>query len=89
MTEPSPIGWHGWGQDDLTLSIAPSPDDARFVALIMSDGDLHEVMANFLSEHHAQDVMAFLDGAFRSTAQANKMLAEREVDPDGSEDREE
>lgn len=71
MTEPQ---WHGWGMDGSTLSIAPSPDNGRAIALIMSIDGEYEVMAEFLSEHHAEDTMAFLDGAFRSTAQANAML---------------
>ena len=75
MTTSEPA-WHGWGFNDLILSVAPSPEDGRAISLILSEDDNHMVMADFVSVAHAEEVMAFLDGAFRSTAQANEMLSE-------------
>lgn len=69
--------WHGWGFEDTTLSVAPSPDNARAVALILSRGGEHRVLGEFFSEWDAEDCMAFLDGAFRLTAEANVALVER------------
>lgn len=56
------------------LSIAPSPDNARAIALILSVDGAHEVVAEFFSEYGAADTMAFLDGAFATAAQANAAM---------------
>lgn len=75
--------WHGWGFENATLSVAPSPDNARAVALILSVGGEHRVLAEFFSEWDAEDCMAFLDGAFRMTAEANADLVARFTSPGG------
>ena len=73
--------WHGWGFGAATLSVAPSPDNARAVALILTtekDGQPeHRVLAEFFSEWDAEDCMTFLDGAFSLTADANVALIKR------------
>jgi hypothetical protein len=68
--------FHGWGFDDAILSVAPHPARPNRVALIMSLGDEHEVMAEFATDDHAQRTMDFLDGAFRMTSKANAHLIE-------------
>lgn len=73
MTTPAPE-WHGWGFEGTTLSVAPSPDNARAVALILSRDGEHRVLAEFFSDWDAADCMAFLDGAFSLTADANAGL---------------
>lgn len=73
MTTPAPE-WHGWGFEGTTLSIAPSPDNGRAVALILSENGEHRVLGEFFSDYDAADCMAFLDGAFRLTAEANTQL---------------
>lgn len=69
--------WHGWGMGNTTLSVAPSPDNARAVALILSTPEGHRVLAEFFSEWDADDCMTFLDGAFSLTAEANSVLVRR------------
>lgn len=76
MTAPAP-NWHGWGMGDAQLSIAPSPDNARAIALILSVGDAHEVVAEFFNEFAAADTMAFLDGAFATAAEANAAMVRK------------
>ena len=71
------VAWHGWGMGNAQLSIAPSPENARAIALILSLDGVHEVAAEFYDERLAADVLAFLDGAFRVTAQANAALVQR------------
>jgi hypothetical protein len=66
--------WHGWGFEGAVLSVAPSPDNARAIALILSQGGEHRVLGEFFSEWDAADAMAFLDGAFALTAEANQAL---------------
>lgn len=68
--------WHGWGFEGTTLSVAPSPDNARAVALILSQNGEHRVLGEFFSEWDAEDCMSFLDGAFRLTAEANTAMVE-------------
>lgn len=68
--------WHGWGMGETTMSVAPSPDNARAVALILTTSDGHRVLGEFFSEWDAADAMAFFDGAFKTTAQANATLVE-------------
>lgn len=75
--------WHGWGFGDTTLSVAPSPDNARAVALILSSNGEHRVLGEFFSEWDAEDLMDFLDGAFRLTAEANTALVARVVELGG------
>jgi hypothetical protein len=75
-TTPAPL-WHGWGLGGAQLSIAPSPDNARAIALILSLDGMHEVVAEFFSEAHAADTMAFLDGAFQTAAEANAVMVRR------------
>lgn len=76
MTTPSP-DFHGWGFEGAVLSVAPSPDNARAVALILSRDGEHEVLAEFFSDISAANCMAFLDGAFALTAEANAALLHR------------
>lgn len=76
MTTPAPQ-WHGWGMGNIQLSIAPSPDNARAIGLILSIDGAHEVVAEFFSEAHAADTMAFLDGAFQTAAEANAAMVRR------------
>jgi hypothetical protein len=76
MTAPAPQ-WHGWGMGTAQLSIAPSPDNARAIALILSLDGAHEVVAEFFSEAAAADTMAFLDASFQTAAQANAEMARR------------
>lgn len=81
--EAATPSWHGWGMEGVTLSVAPSPDNARAVALILSNSDGHRVLGEFFSEWDAQDCMNFLDAAFKVTADANTMLAQRIVELGG------
>lgn len=76
-TRAATPAWHGWGFGDVTLSVAPSPDNARAVALILTEKGEHRVLAEFFSEWDAEDCMAFLDGAFRLTGEANEGLMRR------------
>lgn len=71
--------WHGWGMGETTMSVAPSPDNARAVALILSTSDGHRVLGEFFSEWDAADAMAFFDAAFKVTAEANEILVQRVV----------
>ena len=59
------------------LSVAPSPDNARAIALILSIDGEHEVVAEFTCDAAAVDTMAFLDGAFSTAAQANAEMVRR------------
>lgn len=59
------------------LSIAPNPDNARAIALILSLDGAHEVVAEFFHPDAAADTMAFLDGAFQTAAEANAAMVRR------------
>lgn len=83
MARSATPSWHGWGYGDTTLSVAPSPDNARAVALILSNNGEHRVLAEFFSEWDADDCMTFLDSAFGLTAQANEALVQRVVELGG------
>lgn len=67
----------------MTLSIAPHPNDQRAVALLLTREGEHTVMAVFESSLHAEDVLDFLDGAFRVSAQANQALVQQLEARDG------
>lgn len=69
--------WHGWSLGSSQLSIAPSPDNARAIALILTVEDTHQVVAEFFNDYGAADTMAWLDGAFQVAAQANSELVRR------------
>lgn len=85
---PSTPTYHGWGLGSTTLSVAPSPSNARAIALILTTEDEggnpdHRILADFFSEYDAADCMDFLDKAFKSTAEANAVLAQRVVELGG------
>lgn len=73
MTTPAPQ-WHGWGMGNAQLSVAPHPENARAIALILSIDGAHEVVAEFYDDGGAADTMAFLDGAFKTAAEANAAM---------------
>lgn len=83
MPRSATPNYHGWGFGETTLSVAPSPENARAVALILSKDGEHHVLGEFFSEWDADDCMTFLDSAFSLTAQANSALVQRVVELGG------
>jgi len=72
--------WHGWRAGNVQLSIAPHPQNARAIAMLLTIGEQHSVVGEFYSEAAAEDTMAFLDSSFEVSALANAQLVERLTD---------
>jgi len=62
------------------MSVAPHPARRNRIALIMTMGEEHRVLAEFVDDDSAQMTMDFFDGAFAMTSDANRRLIEKFLD---------